>query len=137
VQVISFDAPSYNETATTGSSTFALNYNAQNGTETRVELGSWIDKTTLLGNCMPIDVFGRLAYAHDWESNPSLQANFLSLPTASFVVDGARQPDNLALVTSGAELRLNSNWSLMAKFDGEFGQNSETYTGTAKLSYAW
>jgi len=26
---------------------------------------------------------------------------------------------------------------VMAKFDGEFASGSQTYTGTAKLSYRW
>jgi uncharacterized protein with beta-barrel porin domain len=30
-----------------------------------------------------------------------------------------------------------NNIAVMAKFDGEFGDRSRTYTGTAKLRYSW
>ena len=41
------------------------------------------------------------------------------------------------LVTAGAEWHMANNWSLMARFDGEFGNGDQTYTGTARLRYAW
>jgi len=34
-------------------------------------------------------------------------------------------------------LRLSDGWSVLAKFDGEFGKGSETYTGTGRLRYTW
>lgn len=46
-------------------------------------------------------------------------------------------PANLALVTTGAEWHMSHSWSLMARFDGEFGNDVETYRGTARLRYAW
>jgi uncharacterized protein with beta-barrel porin domain len=32
---------------------------------------------------------------------------------------------------------MSSQWSLMARFDGEFGDGDKTYTGTARLRYQW
>jgi uncharacterized protein with beta-barrel porin domain len=55
---------------------------------------------------------GRLGWAHDWVSNPSLSAAFQSLPGASFIVSGAPIPKNSALTSAGAELKINANWSL-------------------------
>src|SRR5262249_60175585 len=60
-----------------------------------------------------------------------------ALPGARFGVTGAAPPHDLALVTAGSEWRLRSNWSLMARFDGEFGEGQQTYTGTARVRYAW
>jgi uncharacterized protein with beta-barrel porin domain len=62
--------------------------------------------------------------------------SFQALPGTSFVVN-APPPHDLALVTAGAEWRLNSNWSLTGRFDGEFGDGQRTYTGTARVQYAW
>jgi uncharacterized protein with beta-barrel porin domain len=62
---------------------------------------------------------------------------FQALPGASFVVNGVTPPADLALVTSGAEWHMAHNWSLMARFDGEFGNGDQTYTRTARLRYAW
>ena len=64
-------------------------------------------------------------------------ASFLGLPTASFVVNGATPPKDLLLLTAGAEWRLHTGWSLLAKFDGEFADRSRTYTGTGRAQYAW
>jgi uncharacterized protein with beta-barrel porin domain len=137
VQPQAFVTPGFGEYATSGSSAFALSYNAQTGTEVRGEIGSWANKTLVLSNGDVLNVFGRAAYAHDWQTNPSLTAGFLSLPAASFVVNGAEPPANLALVTAGAELRLSANWSLMAKFEGEFAGGYESYAGTGRITYTW
>ena len=69
----------------------------------------------------------------------NLQAapTFLTLPTASFIVNGAKPASDLAVVTAGAELRLAGGISLMGKFDGEFGQGTSTYAGTARVRYTW
>jgi len=60
---------------------------------------------------------------------------FQTLPSAGFVVNGAQIPQNTALTSAGAELFLASNWSLIAKFDGEFAPGSQTYAGTGTLRY--
>ncbi len=52
-------------------------------------------------------------------------------------MNGAAPPHNLALLTAGAELRLANGWAVMGKFDGEFANGSQTYTGTARVRYAW
>ena len=73
---------------------------------------------------MPLILRGRVAWAHDWVSNPALGAVFQSLPGASFIVNGAPIPPNSALTSIGAELWLSSTWSVIAKFDGEFASDS-------------
>ena len=80
---------------------------------------------------------GALAWAHDFVSNPALGAVFQSLPGASFTVNGAPIPHNSALTSAGAELFLSPNWSVIAKFDGEFAPGSQTYAGTGTLRYTW
>ncbi len=82
-------------------------------------------------------LFGRIGWAHDWFSNLAVTPSFQALPGASFVVNGAAPPHDLALMTAGAEWRLRSNWSLMGRFDGEFGDGQQTYTGTVCVRYAW
>jgi uncharacterized protein with beta-barrel porin domain len=76
-------------------------------------------------------------WAHDRQSDPELTATFIGLPAASFVVNGATPPTNLALVTAGAQWRVASGWSLLVKFEGELASGSDTYTGTARVSYNW
>jgi uncharacterized protein with beta-barrel porin domain len=79
----------------------------------------------------------RLAWAHDWISDPSLAAVFQTLPGASFIVNGATPAKNSALTSAGAELRIANGLSFLAKFDGEFAAHSSTYAGTGVVRYTW
>jgi outer membrane autotransporter protein len=137
VQEQSFTTPSYNETAALGSSPFSLSYKGQTATQTRAELGSWATKTVVLADGNTLDVFGRAAWAHDWQSDSALTAEFLGLPGSSFIVNGAKPASDLALTSVGLEYRMRTGWSMRVKFDGEFGKGTETYAGTARLRYAW
>jgi outer membrane autotransporter protein len=135
VQAQSFHAPSYSESDLTGGG-FGLSYSAMNATDTRSELGARFDDLTMLGT-MPLILRARAAWAHDWVSNPSLTAVFQALPGAAFTVNGAAPPKNSALASVGAELHITANWSLAAKFAGEFASGSQTYAGTGTLRYMW
>lgn len=137
VQVQGFRTPSYGETATVGSGAFALNYEARTTTAVRTELGGRIDKSWLATGGSVFNVFGKAAWAHDEVSDPRLNVSFISLPVASFAVNGATPARDLALMTAGAEWRFGNGVSVMAKFDGEFAERSQTYAGTARLRYAW
>ena len=50
---------------------------------------------------------------------------------------GASPAENAALLSAGGELRLANGVTLLAKFDGEFGEHSSTYRGTATFRYRW
>jgi outer membrane autotransporter protein len=130
-----FHTPSYSETDLTGGG-FGLSYNAVTASDTRSELGSRFDEPTTLG-AMPVTLRARVAWAHDWVSNPSLGAAFQALPGASFVVNGAALPKDSALTSAGAELHITSRLALLAKFDGEFATGSQTYAGSGTLRYTW
>jgi uncharacterized protein with beta-barrel porin domain len=138
VQAQSFWSPGYSESGSLGApDPFALTYNAQTATLVRSELGSRFDQVFAQADRSSVDLFGRVAWAHDWQSNPNLTATFIGLPTATFVVNGAAPPKDLALVTAGAEWRWRNGWSVMAKFDGEFAGGYDTYVGTARVRYLW
>ena len=135
VQVQDFHTPAYSESDPTGGG-FGLSYNAMNATDVRTELGSRFDAPTLLYG-KPLVLYGRVAWAHDFVSNPALGAAFQALPGASFVVNGAPIPHNSALTTGGAELFITPNWTFLAKFEGEFAPGSQTYAGSGTLRYSW
>jgi uncharacterized protein with beta-barrel porin domain len=135
VQVQDFHTPGYSETDLTGGG-FGLSYNAMSATDTRSELGARFDNLTVWSG-MPLILRGRLAWAHDWVSNPSLGAVFQALPGSNFTVNGAAVPQNSALTTAAAELHLTANWTAIAKFDGEFAPTAQTYSGTGTLKYSW
>ena len=135
VQFQDFHTPAYSESDPFGGG-FGLSYNAMNATDVRTELGSRFDAPTLLYG-KPLVLYGRVAWAHDFVSNPALSAVFETLPGANFTVFGAAIPHDSALTSAGAQLFLSANWSLIAKFDGEIAAGSQTYAGSGTLRYTW
>jgi autotransporter-associated beta strand protein/T5SS/PEP-CTERM-associated repeat protein len=136
VQAQNFHTPTYSETDITGGG-FGLTYNARNATDTRSELGARFDRLFLLNWNAVLALRGKIAWAHDWITDPSLLPTFEALPGASFIVNGATPAKNSALTSAGAELRLINGISLLGKFDGEFAAHSQTYAGTGTVRYVW
>ena len=135
VQFQDFNTPAFGEVDTTGGG-LGLNFAAQNSTDVRTELGSRFDAPTLVYG-KPLVLYGRVAWAHDFVSNPALGAAFQALPGGAFTVNGAPIPHDSALTTVGARLFLTANWSVIGKFDGEFAKGSQTYAGSGTLRYTW
>jgi outer membrane autotransporter protein len=135
VQTQWFHTPGYSERDSVPAG-FGLTYQAMTANDTRSELGLRVDDLTAF-NGMPLLLRGRLAWAHDWVSNPALSAVFQTLPGTNFVVFGAPVAHDAALVSAGAELRITPRLGLIAKFDGEFAAGAQTYAGSGTLRYAW
>ena len=121
LQVQDFHTPGFSETDLTGGG-LGLSFASQNATDTRSELGARFDNVQVV-NAMPLVLRGRLAWAHDWISSSSLGAVFQALPGSNFTVNGAAPPTNSALTSASAELHLTTNWTAIAKFDGEFASD--------------
>ena len=141
LQAQQFRTPSYMESATSGSNTFALAYNSNATTATRTELGAWFDKTfalnsTSLNSTSLITLQTCAAGANDHSSSQSVNAVFQTLPGSNFTVNGAAVAPNSAPLSAGAEIKLANNVSVGAKFDGEFANSSKTYAGTGTVRYA-
>jgi hypothetical protein len=139
IQGQSFHTPNYGEVAVTGSNQFALNFTSRNATAIRGELGLRTDKVVAFENGGQINLFSKLAYAHDEISNPAMGANFTALGggAAPFTVFGAKPSQNLALSSTGIEWRLANGISFLVKGDSEWGDNSRTYSGTGRIRYTW
>jgi outer membrane autotransporter protein len=137
VQAMSLSAPGYSETATFGAGASALTYQARTASTTRTELGAWFDRTTRLGDGNVLALRARAAWAHNWFSDPTLTAAFPTLPGASFVVNGVTPARDAGQFSGRAELRMRNNVAFGIKLDGEFGQGSQTYTGTGTVRVEW
>ena len=66
-----------------------------------------------------------------------IAATFQTLPGASFVVNGAAQAPDAALVTASAEIKWLNGFSLAATFEGEFSNVTRSYAGKGVARYAW
>jgi autotransporter-associated beta strand protein len=135
LQAQDFHTPAYSESDATGGG-FGLSYAAMNATDVRTEIGGRFDAPTVVAG-MPLILRARAAWAYDFVSNPALSAAFETLPGGNFTVNGAPIPRNSALASAGAELFVTPRWTLLAKFDGEFANGSQTYTGSGTLRYTW
>src|SRR5262245_41203309 len=136
IQAQSFHTPGYTETDAIANG-FALTFNGRDATDTRSELGTRFDRVLAVYTNAVLALRARVAWAHDWVSDPTLLPMFQALPGASFIVDGATLPRNSALASAGGELRLANGVTLLAKFDGDFASHSSTYAGTGTLRYRW
>jgi uncharacterized protein with beta-barrel porin domain len=136
VQAQGFFMPSYRE-SDLGGGGFGLAFASRTATDTRSELGARFERAVTLNPTSALNLRARLAWAHDWVSDPMLSATFETLPGASFVVNGAVPAKDSALATAGAELRLANGVSLLGKFDGQFAGHANAYAGSAVARYVW
>jgi uncharacterized protein with beta-barrel porin domain len=105
-------------------------------TASRSELGLRSDKSYALTDSI-LTLRGRAAWAHDYNANRAVAATFQTLPGASFVVNGAAQGHDSALVTGSAEMKWRNGFSLAATFEGEFSDVTRSYAGKGVARYAW
>jgi uncharacterized protein with beta-barrel porin domain len=80
---------------------------------------------------------GRLAWAHDFDTDRGAAATFQSLPGASFVVNGAAPAHDSALTTASAEVKWLNGFSVAATFEGEFSDVTQSYAGKGTVRYSW
>jgi hypothetical protein len=109
---------------------------AKSVTDPRSELGFRTDKSYAMQDGI-FTLRGRLAWAHDDDTNRAIGATFQTLPGASFVVNGAAQAADSALVTASVEKKWLTGWSAAAAFEGEFSQVTTSYAGKRVVRYAW
>jgi len=123
--------PAYTETSTAG--TGAANaVAATTATSTRSELGFWAD-----ASWNNLTWRGRLAWAHDYNTDATVNAALVAVPGTSFTIAGARRPADAALATSIVEWPILRNVLLSGKVEGEFGSGLTSLSGTGKIRWVW
>ncbi len=80
---------------------------------------------------------GRLAWAHDFNTDRNVTALFQTLPGAFFAVNGAAQAHDSALTTASAEVKWLNGWSAAATFEGQFSNVTNSYAGKGVMRYSW
>ena len=135
-QFTTFSLPAYAEQVLSGAGTFALNYAAKDVTASRSELGVRTDKSFAMENAI-LTLRGRLAWAHDFNADRNVTALFQTLPGTAFVVNGAAQAHDSALMTASAEMKWLNGWSAAATFEGQFSNVTNSYAGKGVMRYSW
>src|SRR5262249_20923934 len=98
-------------------------------------LGARFERAVSLGSST-LALRAKVAWAHDWVSDPIFTAAFQMLPTASFLVSGATPPTDLALVSAGGEPRFANSWALAPSSTANL-PHASTYGGTGTIRYSW
>ncbi len=135
-QFTSYHLPSYTEQVASGANTFALSYNGKDVTATRSELGLRSEKAVALTDST-LMLRGRLAWAHDFNTDRNVQATFLALPGSAFVVNGASPAADTALTTISAEMLWRNGWSASATADAQLSDTTHSYSGKGVIRYSW
>jgi autotransporter-associated beta strand protein len=135
-QFTTYSLPAYAEQVLSGAGTFALNYAAKDVTASRTELGVRTDKSFAMPNGI-LTLRGRAAWAHDFNTDRNVTALFQTLPGASFVVNGAAQAHDSALVTGAAEMKWLNGFSIAGTFEGQFSNVTNSYAGKGVVRYSW
>jgi uncharacterized protein with beta-barrel porin domain/membrane-associated phospholipid phosphatase len=125
--------PSYSETP---ASAYALSYTGQDYDDWSAEVGVRA-KQDFVQNGALFTIGGAVAYVYNSNPNPSTSASFAALPGSTFTTYGVAASQNSALVQAGAKVALANGWAIEARFDGLFGQNSQSYGGRGTVSYSW
>jgi autotransporter-associated beta strand protein len=127
----------YGETASSGASSFALRYGANNANSASVELGARQGADVPLDRIWTLSLSDRLAWSHAVSTAWNTGVSFASLPDSGFTVYGARPARDSALISLGAELKSRSGLGLDAHFESSVSRNAQSYTGIAGFNYTW
>ena len=111
--------------------------NGRDASDTRSELGARFDRALALYTNAVLSFRGRLAWAHDSNTNRLVSAAFQTLPGAAFTVNGAQPAADPALVGGRAEMKWRNGLSLAGTVEGEFSRSTQTYTGKGTVRYEW
>jgi autotransporter-associated beta strand protein len=135
-QFTNYRLPSYMEQVAFGAGTFALNYAGKDVTATRSELGLRGEKAVPMTDAT-LMLRGRLAWAHDFNTDRNVQATFQSLPGSAFVVNGASPAADTALTTVSAETIWRNGWSASLTADAQLSDTTHSYSGKGVVRYSW
>ena len=135
-QFTTYRLPSYMEQVAFGAGTFALNYSGKDVTATRSELGMKAEKAVPMTDAT-LMLRGRLAWAHDFNTDRNVQATFQALPGSAFVVNGATPAADTALTTIAAEMAWRNGWSTSITADAQLSDTTHSYSGKGVVRYSW
>jgi autotransporter-associated beta strand protein len=135
-QFTTYRLPTYAEQAAFGAGTFALGYSGKDVTASRSELGLRSEKAIAYADST-LMLRGRLAWAHDFNTDRNVQATFLALPGSAFVVNGANPAADTALTTISAEMLWRNGWSASATADAQLSDTMHSYSGKGVVRYNW
>ena len=129
--------PGYQETASSGAGTFALNYLSNTVNHAAVEVGLRQNSVVLAERGWALHLTDKLAWQHDFSDQASADAAFATLPASKFTIYGAKGGSDAVLMSLGTELVGTRGFGMNMHVDSEISAKSQSYTGMAGLNFAW
>ncbi|MBM3530129.1 MAG: autotransporter domain-containing protein [Alphaproteobacteria bacterium] len=124
----------YTETA---SGILGLSVASRTATSLPSFLGVQIDSRHTLSGGATIAPYARAPWVHEFLPNRRVTATFVSIPTATFTVDGARPATDAARIDAGAKLALRPGHAVFANFAGEWSSRTDSYSATGGYRATW
>jgi outer membrane autotransporter protein len=137
LQFGTLESEGYEERKTGENPLLGLAYSGRSITSVPTFLGLQLKAETTFESGAKLSAWVRGAWKHEWHTDRSVKASFLTAPGYDFVVQGA-QPDKDALrASAGLKLQYDANVALFAGFSGDFARSGQGYMGTAGIQVAW
>lgn len=114
-----------------------LSYAARSVNSLPLFVGAQVDTRWVLPDGTLLIPQFRASWVHEFMPAREISASFITLPDASFTVQGARAARDSAKLSGGARYFLSPTAYMFANFDGEFSDRTAGYSGTAGFKSNW
>ncbi len=133
----SFTTEAYSETAVSGSSSYALQYDENTTNSLRSELGvdmQWPTEHVGGGRT----TFGlRAAWAHEFASNEAGNRSFVTIPGTGFTASGATRDRDSLILAANAGVAGSNGLYLDGAINAEYASNFQDIGGSITVGYSW
>lgn len=136
LQVQSVNIPGFTETNGLTGAAFGVTSLGTTNTTLRTELGLKLDMDTMVG-ASQVNLYAKAAWGHYVKRDVAFSASLIGIAGANFTVEGAKPARDAALLSIGADLKVTPHMTLGANFDTELSSTTQSYSGSAKLRYAF
>ena len=130
----------YGETSTTAGGApgiLGLTYAPKTVSSLPSFLGAQLDTQIAMPNGVVWSPYLRASWVHEFEPTRDITATFISLPGASFTVDGANAASDALRISVGSKFGIAPNASLFVSLDGQFSDRGNMYAGKGGVKITW
>ena len=120
-----------------GTNVLGLTVDSRTATSLPTFVGVQIDSRYLTSYGAVFAPYARVSWVHEFEPDRRVTATFITVPGATFTVDGARSASDAARLDAGARLTFHGVHTLFANFSGEWSDRTQSYSATGGLRAAW
>ena len=114
-----------------------LTFDSSMATSVVSSLGVQFDTRVALSNGQRLTPFARVAWAHEFDPDRGVDSRLTLSPAVAFSLDDVFAASDVARVDAGLMLDLTDYAGVFAYFNGEFGDNSQSYAGNGGVKISW